>query len=750
MRWKLFLAILAGLLIILLVSLPYIAEWYLEKNDQEILGREIEVEDIDLNIFTGKLALEGLQVFEEDMQRQFLSCQNAEIRLSWWQLFSDNIHIRLFRLDELEVNIIQNGKHFNFEDLLSPDVEDSTEETPSKTYRWQVDSLLLSNSALSYQDVIVGSKIDLDSISINSGDLSSETPSYQFGTRFMMEQGILAANLYVDTDQSLYVLKSKIDQLPFASLQPYLDKFMKLSAFDSRLEGDILLSGNYVEADSFALSGNLHVRDFVMIDQQEDSLIAWADFAVEIDSLDTRQQIYDFGNISMDQPYIRLVVTPDGNNFTFALVDSPEDSLYQTDSLTMQVQTDTLSEDSYVSPFEYIAESLYELTQEYLAVNYLADSISIEGGVLEYYDYTLEDSFYMELSDLSALATDIKEEDEYTKFNIRSRLDQSGNMVADLQVSRKGIDNMIFDFKVDNVYLSTFNPYSKYYMAHPFADGKVIFSSKNSIRDYFLTSSNNLFIEQIAVGDKDTANALYELPMKLAVALLRDFQGNVNLDVPVEGQLNDPEYKLWRTILQVLRNIILKVVTAPYRLLANAIGGDPDDLRLVNFEPLQYDVQQQQAKSLKSIAKVLKQKPEFIIHFVSVSDSMEEKSALALNETWRAYQASTAMVSQDSLSLLPALNDLDSAFYQFVQQAVPAFDTITNTNVLSACQEYTGKVKLDTLYQQLWKKREASVRRYLQEIEALPEERWVFAGEKSPSTDSTKYHPHYLIEYRIE
>jgi hypothetical protein len=356
----------------------------------------------------------------------------------------------------------------------------------------------------------------------------------------------------------------------------------------------------------------------------------------------------------------------------------------------------------------------------------------------------------MELSELSALATDIKEEDEYTKFNIRSRLDQTGNMVADLQVSRKGIDNMIFDFKVDNVYLSTFNPYSKYYMAHPFADGKVIFSSKNKIENYFLTSSNNLFVEQIAVGDKDTANALYELPMKLAVALLRDFQGNVNLDVPVEGRLNDPEYKLWRTILQVLRNIILKVVTAPYRLLANAIGGDPNDLRSVNFEPLQYEVQQQQTKSLKSIAKVLKQKPEFIIHFVSVSDSMEEKSALALNETWRAYQATTALVSQDSSSLLPALKDLDSAFYQFVQQAVPAFDTITNTNVLSACLEYTGKAKIDTLYQQLWKKREASVHHYLQEIEALAEERWVFAGAKSSPTDSTKYHPHYQIEYRIE
>jgi hypothetical protein len=713
MRWKLFIAILAGLLLLLLVSLPYIAEWYLEKYDQELLGREVEVEDIDLNLFTGGLGVEGLRVLEKDLQSDFLTCHHGGLWISWWKLFSGDIYLREIVLEGLQVNITQEGEQFNFDDLLlRAAAEDSVEDDTSSGYRWYLKNLLLSRSSLTYQDKLIGSSLTVDSIQLSSHDLSSENPLYDLDMHGMVDQGVVEATLVLDTEQSGYVLTSKINQFPFYAFQPYLEQFIRLSAFDSRMDADILLRGNYVQTDSFALSGDIHLRDFMMMDEQQDSLMAWADFNVEVDSLDTRKQLYDFGNIRMYKPYLRLMNRPEGDNFSLALVTSPTDSLHtHTDSLTVQAVTDTLNEEEmYVSPFEFFAKSMYALTQEYVFVNYLADSISIEDGLLDYYDYTLQDSFYMELSQLTALATDIEAEDQYARFDIRALLDKTGNLLANLEMSRSGIDNMIFDFKVDNVYLSNFNPYSKYYVAHPFVDGKVIFSSKNNIKDYFLTSNNNLFVEQIAVGNKDTANALYELPMKLAVALLRDMRGNVDLTVPVEGQLNDPKYKLWRTIFQVLKNILLKAVTAPYRLLASAIGGDPGDLKSIIFEDLQYDIRQEQARRLKSVAKLLKQKPEFKINLVSVSDSVKEKSVLALKESWANYQSSLGIVSQDSLSGLPALNTLDSSFYQFIHRSVPAFDSIYTENVVAACMEYTGKAQVDTLYQQLWRKRQEAVR----------------------------------------
>ncbi len=752
MRWKLLLAIFAGLLMILLVSIPHIAEWYLEKHDQELLGREVEVDDLDINIFTGKLGIENLRVLEADRQSDFLSCRDGKVYFSWWKLFSDDIYIRGITLDGLQVNIIQNGEQFNFDDLLPSPSEDTLEQEEPKKYVWHLDSMLLSGAGIKYQDVLVGSELALDSITFISRDLSSQSPLYNAYARLMMDEGALEATLNIDADQSLYTLQSNIAQFPFAAFQPYLEHVIKLSTFDSHLDANILLSGSYTQADSFALSGDMHVRDFVMVDEQQDSLIAWADFSLEVDSLDTRKQIYDFGDIRMLHPYIRLVNSTEGDNFTRALVNPPsQDSLATKDSLTVQPPTDTLKqENSFQSPFEFLAKTLYDVSQEYLFVNYLADSIAIDEGVLDYYDYTLQDSFYMELSQLSALATDIKEGDQYAHFDIRALLDRTGNLVADLEVSRSGVDNMLFNFKVDNVYLSNFNPYSKYYVAYPFVDGKVIFSSKNSIKDYFLTSDNNLFVEEIAVGEKDTANALNELPMKLAVALLRDLQGNVDLDVPVEGQLNDPKYKFWRAILQVLKNILLKVVTAPYRLLANAIGGDPKDLKSVTFADLQYDIQQEQARRLKNVAKVLKKKPEFNINFVSVSDSVEEKSALALAEGWSDYQSSLGMVSQDSLLIAPGLNSLDSSFFYFIQQSLPSIDSVYAENIVAACMELTGEAQVNALYQQLWQKRQDAVRDYLLEVEGLNEDRWLFVEKTEAPADTTITQPQFLIEYHVE
>ncbi|WPP53222.1 DUF748 domain-containing protein [Catalinimonas niigatensis] len=751
MRWKLFIAILAGLLLILLISLPYIAKWYLEKYDQELLGREIEVEDIDVNLFTGKLGVENLRILEEDRQQDFLTCRNGQVFISWWKFFSDDIYMREVVLDGLQLSIIQEGEQFNFDDLLLFFAsEDTIAESSGEAYNWYLEDLLLSNSSIHYQDKLIGSSLALDSIQISSTYLSSENPQYNFDVCVRMKQGIAEASLTLDIDRSAYTVKSNVHQFPFSPFQPYLEQFIRLSAFDSRLDADIILSGKYAQPDHFALRGDLHLRDFVMIDARQDSLMAWTDFVVEVDSLDTQAQLYNFGNIRMYKPYLRLVNSPEGDNFSLALVSAPVDSLYE-DSLTVQSPPDTLTKDNvYVSPFEFFAKSLYELTQEYVFVNYLADSIAIEKGLLDYYDYTLQDSFYMELSQLTALATEVEAEDQYTHFDISARLDKTGNLVADLEISRSGIGNMLFDFRVDNVYLSNFNPYSKYYVAHPFVDGKVIFSSKNNIKDYFLSSNNNLFVEQIAVGSKDTANALYELPMKLAVALLKDMRGNVDLNIPVEGQLNDPKYKLWRTIFQVLKNILLKVVTAPYRLLANAIGGDPGDLKSITFNDLQYDIQQEQARRLKSIAKVLKQKPEFKLNLVSVSDSTQEKSILALKESWADYQSSLGMVSQDSSMMLPSLTSLDSSFYQFIHRAKPAFDFISAKNIAAACVEYTGKVQVDTLYRQLWRKRQEAVRNYLLEVEALPEDRLLFVSKAEIPTDSLTARSHFLIEYRVE
>jgi hypothetical protein len=153
--------------------------------------------------------------------------------------------------------------------------------------------------------------------------------------------------------------------------------------------------------------------------------------------------------------------------------------------------------------------------------------------------------------------------------------------------------------------------------------------------------------------------ALYALPLKLAIALLRNKDGNIVLDVPVDGDLNDPNYHIGKIVWQIFRNIITKAVTAPFRLLANAFNTDEEVLKQFRFDYLQHVFDNRQQKSLDLVAKSLEAKPELNVALVQFASHESEKEVLALTESKkRFYAEKIANMDKDSLSD----NDLRKAY----------------------------------------------------------------------------------------
>lgn len=101
---------------------------------------------------------------------------------------------------------------------------------------------------------------------------------------------------------------------------------------------------------------------------------------------------------------------------------------------------------------------------------------------------------------------------------------------------------------------------------------------------------------------------MYDVPVRLAVSLLKDVHGDIKLDVPVEGDLNDPEYKIGKVIWQIVENILIKAVTAPFNLLAGLFSSNEEDMKEIPFNYLQPAPAQQQLKQLDMVAQVLENK----------------------------------------------------------------------------------------------------------------------------------------------
>jgi len=754
-KWIWIISIFLLAVLVVVISLPLGLKWYLEEHDQELIGREITLDGIDLNLFSGRLGLENFTIYETNAIDTFFHAKHLGTQLAWTKLFQNLFDIKEITLEAPTVRIIQWGNTFNFDDLIqlaeqALGYEDST--SSFNTVRWQIDTISVQKGTVRYEDQLVGSQLKLDSLRMAVPSLSSQGTLVSAQISFCSGEGTWENEVLIDLQQKSYSFHSDILDWSLQPLKPYVLPHIALADFDSQLGAQFSLAGSYSQTDSIALNGNFHLQDFRMTNVEKDSLLAWKDLSITIDSANTATGHYNFGNIELERPYLLFELTPQGDNFTIALRQSEVDTLTLLESkddtlLPQEVQGAT----EFTNPFEYLALYLYDITQAYLTTNYVADTILVKDGVLEYQDRSLNDAFSMYLSELTALATDISQEDEFADFDITSKVNQAGDLTGNLQISRSGISNMQLNVQIQNLRVEDLNSYSTHYMGHPFLDGNLFFISNTTVKDYYLDSENNLFVGKIEVGEKINQDSEYQVPMKLAVALLRDTKGNVDLEVPVNGDLSDPDYYLGRVILKVITNVLVKAATSPYRLMANLVGGEEEDFKSVNFDPVSYELVNQQQRKLRYVANMLEKKPELRVKLVRSPSNERVRQTIALAEAKKEYWFSQGLASQDSSWLMQSnLDANDSLFVQFLESSLPAIDTVTEDNLYESCQMMIDETRLDSVEEELWSRRQEAITAFLEE-KGVDSSDWKFEIQdtESSQTDTSLVDSYQLI-YRLQ
>jgi len=164
--------------------------------------------------------------------------------------------------------------------------------------------------------------------------------------------------------------------------------------------------------------------------------------------------------------------------------------------------------------------------------------------------------------------------------------------------------------KVRDLELAPLSTYSARYAGYGIERGKLSVDVAYKVQpDGQLTANNKLVLNQLRFGDKDP-NATTSLPVKLAVALLADRNGVIDIDLPISGSLNDPQFRLLPIVFKVIGNLIVKAITAPFSLLASALGGGGgDELSMVSFEAGSAVLSEQAKAGLDKVAKALTDRP---------------------------------------------------------------------------------------------------------------------------------------------
>ncbi|HEX6801918.1 MAG TPA: DUF748 domain-containing protein, partial [Candidatus Binatia bacterium] len=179
--------------------------------------------------------------------------------------------------------------------------------------------------------------------------------------------------------------------------------------------------------------------------------------------------------------------------------------------------------------------------------------------------------------------------------------------------------------------LSPMTPYSGRYVGYGIEKGKLSFNVKYKLENRKLSAENKIILNQLTFGDKIESPDATKLPVLLAVALLKDRDGVIDVDLPISGSLDDPQFSVGGIVLRIIINIITKAVTAPFSLLASAFGGGSgsgDELSYIEFDNGRASLNQAAQAKIATLAKALNNRPGLSLELSGRVDSVSDLDGL--------------------------------------------------------------------------------------------------------------------------
>jgi hypothetical protein len=240
----------------------------------------------------------------------------------------------------------------------------------------------------------------------------------------------------------------------------------------------------------------------------------------------------------------------------------------------------------------------------------LIKRITLQGGNIAYSDRFIKPNYDANLTGMGGRLTGLSSDpDTIAELDLRGRVDNSApvEVVGKLNPFRQDkaldIKASVKDFELAGV-----STYAAKYVGYGIEKGKLSATVNYKIEDRKLTATNQVFLDQLTFGDRvDSPNAL-KLPVLLAVSLLKNSKGEIDLDLPVGGSLDDPQFSIGGIVVKVIVNLIGKAITSPFALLGSVFGGNSEELAWLDFDPGFSRLADGAETKLKAIAKAMNEK----------------------------------------------------------------------------------------------------------------------------------------------
>jgi hypothetical protein len=420
-------------------------------------------------------------------------------------------------------------------------------------------------------------------------------------------------------------LAVKVNDLEMKVGQPWLNPLTRATIQSGQINAEATLKSSPEE--TLDVRGLVTINDFDLADNNGTEVLSWQRINLEelIFQLDANQ--LEIARFNLIEPYARVRIDEERNVNLAQLVIEPEPGT--------PANTSTRGE----------------------PLVFRLGTSKIANGRLDFADLSLPLPFDTTVTEfggsISTLASDTREP---SNLDFAGRVGEFGEAkITGQLVALDPLAESEIRLRFRNVNMPDLSPYTVDFAGRKIAKGKLNLDLDYSFDSGQLVGKNNIVIEKIKLGEKVDNPDAVDLPLGLAIALLSDTNGVINVSLDIEGDVNDPEFSAGGVIGKALVNLLTKIVTSPFRLLGNlaGMGGDDDvDLQTLNFEAGKSKLSPPTEEKLTQLGAALAQRPalQLSVHGAYATESDRFSIADARVTAEARARADTAEDSDDLLA----------------------------------------------------------------------------------------------------
>ena len=502
---------------------------------------------------------------------------------------------------------------------------------PPPPWQLQVSAVDLNNYHLHLEDRQPAQHVKLElaplNLSLRDFDSSGQAPF-----QLSLDTGVnTTGQLQASGDVSLTPLSANLQvsssDLNLQLVRAYVEPLVRIQLRSGLLGSQLQVQLRGVQPLDIGVSGGANVTQLHIVDSaRKRDLLKWQ--RLELSGIDYQTDRLSIDGVALQQPYVRFIINENlTTNFSSLLVEQPAEST---------------------------PASQPQASGKPLALR--IGGIRINDGSANFADFSLTPNFATVLGQLNgSIGTIDNQRPLVASVDIEGRVDRYA------PVTIKGgltpfdpLNSLDIATRFRNVELTTLTPYSGKFAGYRIRRGRLNLDLHYRIEQGQLNAENKLLLEGLQLGEQVDSPDAVDLPVRLAVALLKDTKGNIDLSLPVSGNLEDPEFSVMPIVWQTLRNLLLRATQAPFKFIAGLVSGDDQDLSQISFAPGQKELDGDAQATLDTLAAALRERPALTLEIEGLSTVNEDGPPLATARLEDEYRQLLYQSLQRSGAKVPA------------------------------------------------------------------------------------------------